>query len=125
MYWLTVDASRITSPIAARKRPASTWVPTASKPPSTPSRTAWSAAGVAEQDRRPDDGVEDDVVLALKVRVQRVLGLPPVAPRIGLAADRSPFEARGQVADHRVEPDVDALVLILGVARDGNAHAPV
>ena len=36
-----------------------------------------------------------------------------------------PFDARRQVADHRVEPDVDPLVRILGVAGDRDAHAPV
>ena len=36
-----------------------------------------------------------------------------------------PLDARRQVADHRVEPDVDPLVRVLGVARDRDPHAPV
>ena len=53
-------------------------------------RADLAALAVAEQDRRPDDGVEDDVVLALEVRVQCVLVLPPLAPGVRLAAQRAP-----------------------------------
>ena len=41
---------------------------------------------VAEEDRRPDHGVEDDVVLPLEVGVHGVGVLPPVAPRVRVAA---------------------------------------
>ena len=57
--------------------------------------------------------------------MHRVLGLPPVAPCLRLAAHARPLDARRQVADHRVEPDVDPLVRVLGVAGDRDAHSPV
>ena len=38
---------------------------------------------------------------------------------------RRPLDRGREVADHGVEPDVDALVLVLGVAGDRDAHPPV
>ena len=84
-----------------------------------------AALAVAEQLARPDDAVEDDVVLAHEVVVARVGVLPPVAPGVGRAAVPRPLDRRGEVADDGVDPDVDALVLALLVARDGHADAPV
>ncbi len=69
--------------------------------------------------------VEDDVVLALEVEVLRVGVLPPVPPGVRLAALLSPFDRRREIADHRVEPDVDPLLLVLGVAGDRDPHPPV
>ena len=48
--------------------------------------------------------------LPMEVVVPRVRVLPPVAPGVGLAARRRPLDRRREVADHRVEPDVDPLV---------------
>ena len=83
-----------------------------------------AALAVADQHRRPDDRVEDDVVLALEVVVLRLGVLPPLAPGVRLASHRGPLDRRRQVADHRVEPDVDALVLVLGVALDRDRARP-
>ena len=84
-----------------------------------------AALAVPDEHRRPDHRVEDDVVLALEVVVLGVGVLPPLAPGIRLAPDRRPLDRRREVADHRVEPDVDALVLVLAVAVDRDADAPV
>ena len=66
-------------------------------------------AVVAEQLGRPDDGVEDDVVLAHEVVGQRLRVVPPLAPALGLAQPAGPLDRGRQVADHRVEPDVEPL----------------
>ena len=79
---------------------------------------------VAEEHRRPDHRVEDDVVLAHEVEVARVVVLPPLAPRVRRPAALRPLDARGEVADDGVEPDVDAL-RVLRVARHRNGHAPI
>src|SRR5207248_4802924 len=57
--------------------------------------------------------------------VPRLGVLPPVFPRLRLAALRSPLDRRGQVTDHRVEPDVDLLVWVVLPARERSRHAPV
>ena len=84
-----------------------------------------ASLAVAEQHRRPDHGVEDDVVLALEVVVLGVRVLPPLPPRVGIAGRGGPLDRRREVADHGVEPDVDPLVLVLGVAGNRDADAPV
>ena len=84
-----------------------------------------AALAVAEQLRRPDDAVEDDVVLAHEVVVACVGVLPPVAPGVGGAAVARPLDRRREVAGDGVDPDVDALVLALLVAGHGHADAPV
>ena len=64
--------------------------------------------------------------LPMKYDVARVGVLPPVAPGIGRAAVRGPLDGRRQVADDRVEPDVDPLVVALRVlGRNRDRHAPV
>ena len=83
-----------------------------------------AAGAVAEQHRGPDHGVEDDVVLAHEVVVARVRVLPPLPPRVRRAAVVRPLDARGEVADHGVEPDVDPL-RVLRIAVDRHGHAPV
>ena len=87
-------------------------------------RAELAAGAVAEQHRRPDHRVEDDVVLPHEVVVARVRVLPPLAPRLGRAAVLRPLDARRQVADDGVEPDVDPL-RVLRVAVDRNRDAPV
>ncbi len=84
-----------------------------------------AALAVSEQHARPDHGVEDDVVLPHEVRVLRVRVLPPLPPGVGRASHRRPLDRGGQVADDRVEPDVDPLVGVVLVARDGDRDAPV
>ncbi len=79
---------------------------------------------VADEHRGPDDGVEDDVVLAHEVEVARVGVLPPLAPRLRRAAVVRPLDARRQVADDGVEPDVDAL-RVRRIAGDRHGDAPV
>ncbi len=70
---------------------------------------AVALAGVGEQLGRPDLGVEGDVVLAHEVVGQRLGVVPPVAPAIRLALAARPLDRRRQVADDRVEPDVETL----------------
>ena len=71
-------------------------------------------AAVAHQHGRPDDGVEEDVVLA-----DEVVALGIALPRSRATFSGSPlvfgpFLAGGEVADDGLEPDVDALVLKAG-----------
>ena len=68
--------------------------------------------------------MEDDVVLAHEVGVQRPGFLPPFAPSLGSAAILRPLDGSGQVADDSVEPDVDPLRL-LRITLDRNRNAPV
>ena len=68
--------------------------------------------------------MEDDVVLSHEVEAARVRVLPPLAPRLGPVDVVRPLDRGGEVADDRVEPDVDPL-RVLGVAVDRNRHAPV
>ena len=81
--------------------------------------------GVAEQHGRPDLGVEDDVVLAHEVVRLGVRVVPPGPPGVRVAAAARPLDRRGQVADHRVEPDVDPLVRPVPPAVERNRNAPV
>ena len=82
-------------------------------------------AVVAEQHGRPDLGVEDDVVLAHEVVGLGVRVVPPGPPGVRVAAAPRPLDRGGQVADHRVEPDVDPLVRPVPPAVQRNRHAPV
>ena len=66
--------------------------------------------------------MEGHVVLADEVVNPRVVRLPEVAPGVVVAVGPGPFDGRREVADHGLEPDVDALV-VPAVERDG--HAPV
>jgi hypothetical protein len=75
-----------------------------------------------QQDRRPPDGMEPDVVLADEVAVPGRRSLPPAPPGVGVAAQGRPLQRRGQVADDRVEPHVQAAVLEAG---QRHRHAPV
>jgi len=74
-------------------------------------RAELPALAVANQHARPDHGVKNDVVLPHEVRVRRLRVLPPRAPGLGVATVVGPLDRRGQVADHGIEPDVDALRL--------------
>src|SRR5690348_4416717 len=51
--------------------------------------------------------------------------LPPVAPGVGLSLIRRPLDARREVPDDSVEPDIDALVRVLLVAWHRDWDAPV
>src|SRR4029077_10478216 len=86
---------------------------------------AAAAPAVAEQHGRPDLGVEDDVVLAHEVVRLGVRLVPPGPPGVRVAAAPGPLDRRGQVPDHRVEPDVDPLVGPVTPAVERNGHAPV
>ena len=90
-----------------------------------PSGPVLAVVAVAEQRARPDHRVEDDVVLPHEVRVLGLRVLPPLAPGIGRAAVLGPLDRRGEVADHRVEPDVDPLVVLILVALERDRHSPV
>src|SRR5438552_2734045 len=83
------------------------------------------AVAVAEQDRGPDGGVEDDVVLPHEVEVAARGVLPEVAPRLGAVDHLRPLDRRGEVADHRVEPHVHAFVRAIFPSRKRDGHAPV
>ena len=80
---------------------------------------------VPHQLARPDNAVEDDVVLPHEVVVPRVGALPPLAPRIRCPAVGGPLDRGGQVADHGVDPDIDPLVVSLLEPRHRDAHSPV
>ena len=82
-------------------------------------------AAVAEQHRRPDLGVEDDVVLAHEVVRLGVRRLPPGPPGVRVARPPRPLDRRRQVPDHRVEPDVDPLVRAVPPAVQRHRDAPV
>ena len=79
---------------------------------------------VSHEHGGPDDGVEGYVVFAHEVVGARVRVLPEIAPAVGFAAARRPLFRGGQVADDRLEPDVDALVVV-AVERDGDAPVEV
>src|SRR5215210_3549768 len=85
----------------------------------------FAAGPVAEEDARPDHGVERDIVLAHEVVVTRIRVLPPLAPRIRIPGARGPLDACREVADDGVEPDVDALSVLLVVSGNRNSYAPV
>ena len=94
--------------------------------PSDPGLPSLAAlAAVAEQHRGPDLGVEDDVVLAHEVVGLRVRRLPPGPPGVRVAGAPRPLDRRRQVADDRVEPDVDPLVRPVPPAVQRDRHAPV
>src|SRR5438445_12583857 len=84
------------------------------------------AAGlrVAHQLRGPDKGVEPDVVLADEVVALALWVLPEVAPALRLPDPLRPLDRRGKVADHRVEPDVNALIVV-AFQRDRDAPCDV
>src|SRR4030095_11526049 len=76
-----------------------------------------AALPVSEEDARPDHRVEDDVVLAHEVEVARLWVLPTVAPGLWRSAIDRPLDSGREVADDSVEPDIDPLVVALGVVR--------
>src|SRR5262245_27047505 len=69
--------------------------------------------------------MEDDVVLAHEVVGVGILALPPRPPGVRLARSGCPFDRRRQVADDRVEPDVDALVRPVPPAVQWDRNSPV
>ena len=76
---------------------------------------------VRHQQRGEDERVEDDVVFSDKVEQIAALVLPVATPQLRVALPRGPFFRGRDVADRRVEPDVEHLAL--GVF-DGHRHAP-
>ena len=94
--------------------------------PKRPRLPAQRAPPVVRQELGgPDDGVEDDVVLAHEVVRQRLGVVPPVAPALGLAEPAGPLDGRRQVADDGVEPDVHALGRLVAPAVERDRDAPV
>ncbi len=86
-------------------------------------------AGVGEQLRGPDLAVEGDVVLAHEVVGQRLGVVPPTAPRLGVTpldgTAPGPLDAGREVADHRVEPDVEPLGRVVAPPVQRDRDAPV
>ena len=82
-------------------------------------------AVLPEQDPRPDDRVEDDVVLAHEVVALGLRVGPPQPPGLGVAGPLRPLDRGGEVADHRVEPDVQPLHRLVAPALERDRHAPV
>src|SRR4029453_19396840 len=82
----------------------------------------WAeAVAGAEQDGRPPDGVEPDVVLADEGAVAGRRTLPPRPPGVRVALAVGPFHRRRQVADDGVEPHVEPAVVPTG---QGHGAAP-
>ena len=69
--------------------------------------------------------MEGDVVLAHEVVRQGLRVIPPLAPRLGVAAAAGPLDGRGQVADDGVEPHVEALVRVVDPAVHRHWDAPI
>ena len=67
-------------------------------------------AARAQQNRRPDHRVERHVVLADEVVDAGIRRLPELPPRLWFPARLRPLHRRREVADHRLEPDVDPLL---------------
>ena len=84
-----------------------------------------AATGIPEELGRPDLGVEGDVVLAHEVVGQRLGVVPPLAPAVGLAEAAGPLDRGRQVADDRVEPDVEPLGRLVAPALERHGDAPV
>src|SRR5206468_920621 len=64
-----------------------------------------------EQNRRPDDGMKRDVVLADEVILAAGRVLPPALPGVRLACIPGPLDSRRKIAATRLEPHVDAPVV--------------
>ena len=82
-------------------------------------------ARVAQKLRRPDLGVEGDVVFALEVVVQGIIVQPVVLPRLRGAGAVGPLDGGRQVTDDRIEPDVELLGTVVAPAINRHRHAPV
>ena len=78
----------------------------------------------AHEHRRPDDGMERDVVLADEVVMPAVGVLPEGLPVVGLPDLPGVLHSHAEVPDDSVEPDVDDLLLPL-LAFDGDLDAPL
>ncbi len=87
--------------------------------------TVVALAVVPEQQGRPDLGVEGDVVLAHEVHVLGVRVVPPATPGVGVTGAPRPLDTRREVADHRVEPDVELLQRLLPPAVKRDRDTPV
>src|SRR5262249_13329817 len=78
----------------------------------------------SNQRRGEADSMKRHVVLAEKLYVPDVVGLPPPASPITARAGSCPFLRRGDVADRRIEPDIKHLALETGT-RHGNAPGEI
>src|SRR4029453_13885344 len=78
------------------------------------------AGAGAEQDGRPPDGVEPDVVLADEVAVPGRWAVPPGSPGVRVAMELGPLDRGRQGADDGVAPDVEPAVV---PAAQGHAPA--
>ncbi len=74
---------------------------------------------ISQENRRPDEGVKRDVILADKIVCPGISG-PELAPQLAVSIDPGPFLARREISDHRLKPDVNAFVLE-SVHRHGDA----
>ena len=86
---------------------------------------ARALAVVGEHLGGPDLRMERDVVFAHEVIARRLWAVPPLAPRLGVTRTARPLDRGGKVADHRVEPHVQALVRVVDPAGHGDRDAPV
>src|SRR5579871_3387007 len=78
---------------------------------------------LSEEDRRPQDRVEEDVVLPQEVvRAHRLGGLPEPLPCLRVSRPDGPFPGRGEVPDDGVEPDVEPF---RAVPLEGDRDPPV
>ena len=67
--------------------------------------------------------MEKDIVLAYEIVSARCfIGIPPLMPDLRRAAVMGPFNARSIIANHRIEPHVNALIVI---PLDGNRYPPI
>src|SRR5260370_32336236 len=69
--------------------------------------------------------MECDVVFAHHVVMERVVVLPPVFPRVRLAARSGPLDGGGQISDDGVEPDIDLLVWVVLPTWKRHGDSPV
>ena len=79
---------------------------------------------IAHKHRRPDYGVERDIVLAYEV-IGLGISLPKITPPLLIATGTRPLLARREIADYRLKPHIDSLILKAGHGyRDAPLYIP-
>ena len=68
--------------------------------------------------------MKDDIIFPHEVEVASLPILPPVAPGIGSTYIFCPLDTCREVANHGVKPDVDLLIVTLGILGERNRHTP-